>query len=72
MAKLGLAQGEPAGPLLRGPVDFVLPVPLPYLDASLPEASRPVAGAPPTKGMTWEPSSYADDTNLEAEQNSLH
>ena len=29
LAKLGLAQGEPAGPLLRGPVDIVLPVPLP-------------------------------------------
>jgi hypothetical protein len=36
LAKLGLEPGELAGPLLEGPVDIVLPVPLPNFDPSLP------------------------------------
>ena len=63
LAKLGLAQGEPVGPLLQGPIDIVLPVPLPHLSLPSTEASRPAAG------MTWSPSYYTDGTNLEAEKN---
>jgi hypothetical protein len=67
LAKLGLAQGEPTGPLLQGSVDLVLPVPLPTLYPPLPEASRSVGVAPP-KGMTWSQDYYAEDINLEAKR----
>ena len=49
LAKLGLAQGEPASPLLRGPVDMALPVAPP---PPLPEASRAVGVASPSKSVT--------------------
>jgi hypothetical protein len=63
LAKLGLAQGEPAGPLLRGSIDIVLP----HLYTPLPEAARLVGTAPP-QGMTWDPSYDAAVTNLEPER----
>lgn len=65
LAKLGLAQGEPAGPLLQGPVDIVLPVSPP---PPSPEASGSAAGIYPYKDMTLGPSYYASDPNLETER----
>ena len=51
--ELGLANGSPAGPLLRGPVDIVLPVPAPPLNTPSATASELAAGAS-LKNTTWE------------------